>query len=96
MEDINKYYKFVPVFRSISSPTTQNNTKIIKTMKKKIYTAPALSVEEYEMTIITSASPLTDVSTNTSVGIHYGGSDADYVNNGGGAMGKSRGIWDED
>ena len=65
-------------------------------MKKKIYTTPALSVEEYEMTIITSASPLTDVSTDTSVGIHYGGSDADYVNNGGGAMGKSRGIWDED
>ncbi len=59
-------------------------------MKKKIYTAPALSVEEYEMTIITSAS-LTSVSTDESVGLHYGGGGS------GAAMGKQRGgIWDED
>lgn len=63
-------------------------------MKKKIYTAPALSVEEYEMTIITSASQLQSVENNA--GLNYVGSDADYVNSGGGAMGKSRGIWDED
>ena len=94
MEDINKYYKFVPVFRSISSPTTQNNTKIIKTMKKKIYTAPALSVEEFELNEVICTSPLQSVENNA--GLNYVGSDADYVNSGGGAMGKSRGIWDED
>ena len=60
-------------------------------MKKKIYTTPALSVEEYEMTIITSASPLQSVSTDESVGLHYGGGGS------GAAMGKQRGgIWDED
>ena len=65
-------------------------------MKKKIYTAPALSVEEFEMNEVICTSPLTSVSTDESVGINYGGSDADYVSHGGGAMGKSRGIWDED
>ena len=62
-------------------------------MKKKIYTTPALSVEEYEMTIITNSS-IQRVENNA--GLNYVGSDADYVSNGGGAMGKSRGIWDED
>ena len=95
MEDIYISYTFVPVFITFQTPTTQNNTKIIKTMKKKIYTTPALSVEEYEMTIITSASQLTGVSTNdSSVTFDYRGSDAGYT---GGAYGKQRGgIWDED
>ena len=91
MEDIYISYNFVPVFITFQTPTTQNNTKIIKTMKKKNYTTPALSVEEYEMTIITSASQLTDVKTDdASVGLHYGGGGS------GAAMGKGRGIWDED
>ena len=57
-------------------------------MKKKIYTTPALSVEEYEMTIITSASQLQSVENNA--GLNYGGGGSDP------AMGKGRGIWDED
>ena len=56
-------------------------------MKKKIYTAPTFSVEEYEMTIITSAS-LQSVENNA--GLNYGGGGSDP------AMGKGRGIWDED
>ena len=86
-------YNFVPVFITFQTPTTQNNTKIIKTMKKKIYTTPALSVEEYEMTIITSAS-LTSVSTDSSVGIGYGGGGDGTGNSA--PQAKGRGIWDED
>ncbi len=63
-------------------------------MIKKHYAQPTISVEEYEMTIITSASQLQSISGNS--GLSYGASDADYVSHGGGAMGKSRGIWDED
>jgi hypothetical protein len=63
-------------------------------MKKKIYTAPALSVEEFEMNEVICTSPLQSISGNS--GLSYGASDADYVSHGGGAMGKSRGIWDED
>ena len=54
MEVINLYYKFVPVFISISSPTIHNNTKNIITMKKKIYTIPALSVDEFELNEVIS------------------------------------------
>ncbi len=63
-------------------------------MIKKHYAQPTISVEEYEMTIITSASQLQSISGNS--GLSYGGSDADYVSSGSGAMGKGRGIWDED
>lgn len=61
-------------------------------MKKKNYTAPSLSVEEYEMIIITSAS-LTGVSTDPSVGISLGTNDPDRGQN---VRAKGRGIWDED
>ena len=93
MEVINKYYKFVPVFITLLTTTTQNNTKNIINMTKKIYTAPTFSVEEYEMTIITSAS-LTSVSTDSSIGIGYGGA-GDGTDNSA-PQAKSRGIWDED
>ena len=91
MEDIILYYKFVPVFITFQTPTTQNNTKIIKTMKKKIYTAPALSVEEFEMNEVICTSPVKNITTGSDVNLNYGGG------NNGPARGKSRdGIWDED
>lgn len=93
MEDIYISYNFVPVFITFQTPTTQNNTKKHRTMKKKNYTTPALSVEEYEMTIITSAS-LTSVSTDSSVGIGYGGGGDGTGNSA--PQAKGRGIWDED
>lgn len=61
-------------------------------MKKKNYTTPALSVEEYEMTIITSAS-LTGVSTGDT-GITYDGAGTGTGNSA--PQAKGRGIWDED
>ena len=57
---------------------------------KKFYTTPALSVEEYEMTIITSASPIDSASGNVFNQTSISGGN-------GPAMGKNRnGIWDED
>lgn len=66
-------------------------------MKKKSYSSPALSVEEYEMTIITSTSGGSDTGTATQVtgNVFQGGIQSDE-NYSGAAMGKSRGIWDED
>ena len=57
---------------------------------KKFYTTPALSVEEYEMTIITSTSPVGSTDGNVFQQNEITGSS-------GPAMGKNRnGIWDED
>ena len=59
-------------------------------MKKKIYTAPALSVEEFEMSDIVCGSPVRIVESGDT-GLGYGGG------GNGPARGKSRdGIWDED
>lgn len=63
-------------------------------MKKKNYSSPALSVEEYEMIIITSTSnPVNEVQNN--VGFSYrGGGDGQGDS---APMAKQRnGIWDED
>lgn len=63
-------------------------------MAKKIYTTPTLSVEEYEMIVITGTSTtVSDVSTNLS------GDDALHISTTGGtgnARANNRGIWDED
>lgn len=63
-------------------------------MKKKIYTTPTLSVDEYEFIETTSASTtVSDVSTNLS------GDDALHLSPTGGtgnARANNRGIWDED
>ena len=66
-------------------------------MKKKSYSSPTLSVEEYEMIIITSTSGGSDTGTATQVtgNVFRGGiqSDENYT---GGAFSKQRnGIWDE-
>ena len=59
-------------------------------MKKKIYTAPALSVEEFEMNEVISTS-VKSISSNDDVDLGYGGGGK------GPARGKSHnGIWDED
>lgn len=75
--------------------TLNNKNKI--TMKKKSYSSPALSVEEFEMIIITSTSGGSDTGTATQVtgNVFQGGIQSDE-NYSGAAMGKSRGIWDED
>lgn len=68
-----------------------NNTKNNKTMKKKIYATPDLSVVEYEMTIITETSfnKATRVGGNIFNEEITGGTEE--------ARGKQRnGIWDED
>lgn len=60
-------------------------------MKKKIYTAPALSVEEFEMSDIVCGSQVNHITTGSDVNLNYGGPGS------GPARGKSRdGIWDED
>ena len=59
-------------------------------MKKKSYSSPTLSVEEYEMTIITSTSGVSSVQGNVS-------NQSTITGGSGPAMGKNRnGIWDED
>ena len=66
-------------------------------MKKKSYSSPALSVEEFEMTIITSTSGGSDTGTATQVtgNVFRGGIQSDE-NYSGGAFSKQRnGIWDE-
>jgi len=61
-------------------------------MKKKIYTAPTLSVEEYEMIVITGASQVRSIGGGTFDGAPQ--SDENYK---GGARANNRGgIWDED
>lgn len=65
-------------------------------MKKKIYTTPALSVEEYEMVIITAAS-----GGNTTVsGVNTNLPDQDALHfspeGSSNPRAKGRGIWDED
>ena len=91
MEDIILCYKFVPDFINLLTSTIQNNSKNITKMKKKIYTAPALSVEEFEMNEVISTSVNSIRSSNDDVELGYGGGGK------GPARGKSRdGIWDED
>lgn len=91
MEDIILCYKFVPDFINLLTSTIQNNSKNITKMKKKIYTAPALSVEEFEMSDIVCSSPVKHITTGDDVNLNYGGGSSDP------ARGKSRnGIWDED
>jgi len=61
-------------------------------MKKKIYTAPTLSVEEYEMIVITGASQITNSKIMGNSGLGYGG-----AGDGSDQRAKNRGgIWDED
>ena len=59
-------------------------------MEKKIYTTPALSVEEYDMTqvICTSGNKVNNVSGGD---LSYGGG-----NNGAARANNRGGIWDED
>ena len=61
-------------------------------MKKKIYTDPALSVEEFEMNEVICTSPLQSISGNS--GLSYGGA-GDGTDNSA-PQAKGRGIWDED
>ena len=90
MDNIIIYYKFAPVLVSKHNPDNTNINKIITSaMKKKIYTTPAFSVEEFEMNQVISTSFV-----ESNAGIHGGDSDAGYdgpvrANNRGG-------IWDED
>lgn len=62
-------------------------------MKKKIYTKPTLSVEEFEMNQIISTSFRVSNVNGGDTGITLGETDP---NNGSVVRGKSRGIWDED
>lgn len=64
-------------------------------MEKKIYTTPALSVEEFEMSDIVCQS-IQDIGGNA--GFKNGGSDEVYRAQGGSVRANSRdgGIWDED
>ena len=57
-------------------------------MKKKIYTTPAFSVEEFEMNQVISTSFV-----DSNAGLHGGDSDANYE---GPVRANNRGIWDED
>ena len=90
MDNINLYYKFAPVLVSKHKLDNTNINKIITSaMKKKIYTTPAFSVEEFEMNQVISTSFV-----KSNADIHGGDSDAGYdgpvrANNRGG-------IWDED
>lgn len=60
-------------------------------MKKKIYTTPALSVEEFEMNEVICTSSVRNVSASEGVELNYGGG------GNGPALGKQRGgIWDEE
>jgi hypothetical protein len=62
-------------------------------MEKKIYTAPALSVEEFEMTEVICTSPVRNVQGGD---MKLGGDDSEYRANGGTVRANNRGIWDED
>lgn len=62
-------------------------------MEKKIYTTPALSVEEFEMNQVISTSLKVSNVDSGDTGITLGESDP---NQGSVVRGKSRGIWDED
>ena len=62
-------------------------------MKKKIYTTPALSVEEYEFIETTNTSFRVSNVNGGDTGITLGETDP---NNGSVVRGKSRGIWDEE
>ena len=90
MDNIIIYYKFAPVLVSKHKLDNTNINKIITSaMKKKIYTTPAFSVEEFEMNQVISTSFV-----KSNADIHGGDSDAGYdgpvrANNRGG-------IWDED
>ena len=62
-------------------------------MKKKNYTTPALSVEEFEMTEVICTSIVNSVNTNLE------GKDALHISPTGGtgnSRANNRGIWDED
>lgn len=61
-------------------------------MEKKIYTAPTLSVEEYEF-IETTNTSITGISGGD---MNYGGDDTQYREGGGSVRANNRGIWDED
>ena len=63
-------------------------------MEKKIYTTPALSVEEFEINQVISTS-LTGVDGGDT-GIKLGGNDSEYRANGGSVRANNRGIWDEE
>lgn len=63
-------------------------------MKKKIYTTPAFSVEEFEMNQVISTS-LTGLNAGDT-GMKLGGNDSEYRANGGSVRANNRGIWDED
>jgi hypothetical protein len=61
-------------------------------MEKKIYTTPTLSVEEYEMIVITGASQITNSTIMGNSGLSYGG-----AGDGSDQRAKNRGgIWDEE
>ena len=89
LDVLNLYYKFAPVLVSKNDPDNKIIIKIITTaMKKKIYTTPAFSVEEFEMNQVISTSFV-----DSNAGIHGGDSDANYD---GPVRANNRGIWDED
>lgn len=66
-------------------------------MKKKSYSSPTLSVEEFEMNEVICTSGGSDTGTATQVtgNVFQGGIQSDE-NYSGPVMGKSRGIWDEE
>ena len=66
-------------------------------MKKKSYSSPTLSVEEFEMSEVICTSGGSDTGTATQVtgNVFQGGIQSDE-NYSGPVMGKSRGIWDEE
>lgn len=86
---MNLYYKFAPVLVSKRKLVNTIINKIITSaMKKKIYTTPAFSVEEFEMNQVISTSFV-----KSNADIHGGDSDAGYD---GPVRANNRGIWDED
>ena len=89
LDVLNLYYKFAPVLVSKHKLDNTNINKIITSaMKKKIYTTPAFSVEEFEMNQVISTSFI-----DSNAGLHGGDSDANYE---GPVRANNRGIWDED
>ena len=89
LDVLNLYYKFAPVLVSKNDPDNKIIIKIITTaMKKKIYTTPAFSVEEFKMNQVISTSFV-----KSNADIHGGDSDANYE---GPVRANNRGIWDED
>lgn len=87
---------FFTIFAPVKH-TCYHSNKINITMKKQNYTTPVLSIEEFELSEVICTSGGSDTGTATQVtgNVFQGGIQSDE-NYSGAAMGKSRGIWDEE